>query len=115
MVVNHRIPPRRGIDSFWELATDLFAICGADGMLYALNPAWERVLGWSREELTAQPLTAFIHRDDFEATVDVLARTHVVGGRIDELVNRWRPPRRQLLHARLERRLRRRHVVRGRA
>jgi PAS domain S-box-containing protein len=89
-VIDPRLTPRRGVDSFWELATDLFAISGADGMLYALNPAWERLLGWSREELTAQPLTAFIHPDDFEATVDVLARTHISGARIDELVNRWR-------------------------
>jgi|GEM_PF-885962 len=85
-----RAAARPGVDSFWELATDLFAISGADGMLYALNPAWERLLGWSREDLAAQPLTAFVHPDDFEATVDVLARTHIAGARIDELQNRWR-------------------------
>ncbi len=91
-VIDPRLVPRRGVDSFWELATDLFAICGADGMLYALNPAWERLLGWSREDLTAQPFTAFVHPDDFEATVDVLARTDIAGARVDELVNRWRRP-----------------------
>ncbi|MCW2995154.1 MAG: hypothetical protein JWQ18_2649 [Conexibacter sp.] len=85
-----RATPRRGVDSFWELATDLFAISGADGMLYALNPAWERLLDWSREDLAAQPLTAFVHPDDFESTVDVLARTHIPGGRIDDFHNRWR-------------------------
>jgi PAS domain S-box-containing protein len=89
-VADPRLVPRRGVDSFWELATDLFAISGADGLLYALNPAWERLLGWSREDLTAQPLTAFVHPDDFEATVEVLARTHIAGTRINELVNRWR-------------------------
>jgi PAS domain S-box-containing protein len=89
-VVDRRLVPRRGVDSFWELATDLFAICGADGMLYALNPAWERLLGWSRGDLTAQPFTAFVHPDDYQATVDVLARTDIAGGRIDELINRWR-------------------------
>jgi PAS domain S-box-containing protein len=82
--------PRPGVDSFWELATDLFAICGRDGMLYALNPAWERLLGWSREELTTRSLLAFVHPDDAEATVEVLARTHIVGSKINELVNRWR-------------------------
>ncbi|HEV7493696.1 EAL domain-containing protein [Baekduia sp.] len=89
-VIDPRVVPRRGVDSFWELATDLFAICGADGLLYALNPAWERLLGWSREELTAQPFTAFVHPDDLEATVNVLARTHIAGAQIDKLVNRWR-------------------------
>jgi PAS domain S-box-containing protein len=82
--------PRPGVDSFWELATDLFTICGRDGMLYALNPAWERLLGWSREDLTTRSLLAFVHPDDVEATVEVLARTHIVGSKINELVNRWR-------------------------
>jgi PAS domain S-box-containing protein len=89
-VIDPRLVPRRGVDSFWELATDLFAICGRDGMLYALNPAWERVLGWSREDLTTRSLLAFVHPDDVEATVEVLARTHIAGSKLNELVNRWR-------------------------
>jgi PAS domain S-box-containing protein len=59
-------------------------------MLYALNPAWERLLGWSREDLTTRSLLTFVHPDDVEATVEVLSRTHIVGSKIDELVNRWR-------------------------
>ena len=31
-----------------------------------------------------------MHPDDVEATVEVLARTHIAGSKIDELVNRWR-------------------------
>ncbi len=89
-VIDSRVVPHSGIDSFWELATDLFAICGRDGMLYALNPAWERLLGWSREDLTTRSLLTFVHPDDAEATVEVLARTHIAGSKLDELVNRWR-------------------------
>jgi PAS domain S-box-containing protein len=89
-VIDPRVVPRSGIDSFWELATDLFAICGRDGMLYALNPAWERLLGWTREDLTTRSLLAFVHPEDVEATVAVLARTHIANSKLDELVNRWR-------------------------
>ncbi len=89
-VIDPRVVPRRGVDSFWELATDLFAIYARDGMLYALNPAWERLLGWPREELTTRSLLAFLHPDDVAATVGLLARTHITGSKIDELVNRWR-------------------------
>ena len=53
-------------------------------MLYALNPAWERLLGWSRGELTTRSLLAFVHPDDVEATVDVLARTHITGSKIND-------------------------------
>jgi PAS domain S-box-containing protein len=79
-----------GLDGFWQLATDLFAIADGDGLLYALNPAWERTLGWSCAQLGSRPLTAFVHPDDLEATVAVLARTGEAGTRLDDLENRWR-------------------------
>ena len=89
-VARHPSGAPAGLDGFWQLATDLFAIADADGLLYALNPAWERVLGWSREQLTGQPLTAFIHPEDLAATAAVLARTGEAGARLDGLESRWR-------------------------
>jgi PAS domain S-box-containing protein len=81
-----------GLEGFWQLATDLFAIIGDDGMLYALNPAWERVLGWSREQLSVQPLTALLHPDDLASTATLLARTGEAGVRVDDIESRWRRP-----------------------
>ena len=43
-----------------------------DGYFTELNPAWERWLGWTCEELMAEPFISFVHPDDVEAT---LART----------------------------------------
>ena len=39
-----------------------------DGYFTELNPAWERWLGWTREELMAEPFISFVHPDDVEAT-----------------------------------------------
>jgi PAS domain S-box-containing protein len=77
-------------ERFWRLATDLFATVDAAGMLRAINPAWERVLGRSFEELSSVPLTAFLHPDDVEETARQLALATVAGSRIEDLPNRWR-------------------------
>lgn len=42
-------------ERFWELSSDLLCTAGADGHLKRLNPAWERTLGWTPEELRARP------------------------------------------------------------
>jgi PAS domain S-box-containing protein len=77
-------------ERFWRLATDLFATVDADGMLHAINPAWERVLGRSFAELSSRPLTAFLHPDDVVLTAEQLALAHVAGSTIQDLANRWR-------------------------
>ncbi len=48
-------------------ALDMLCIA-ADGRLVAVNHAFERVLGWSAEELTSRPFLDFVHPDDVEAT-----------------------------------------------
>ncbi|MFP4219450.1 MAG: PAS domain S-box protein [Phormidium sp.] len=55
-------------DRFFDCALDLFGIVGFDGYFKRLNPAWEKTLGFSIEELKAQPFSQFIHPDDLERT-----------------------------------------------
>lgn len=43
---------------------DLMAVCGLDGKLSQLNPAWSRTLGWKDEDHLATPLLHFVHPDD---------------------------------------------------
>ena len=49
---------------FFDLALDLFAVGGHDGTLRRVNDAWERTLGWTREELVDTSLTDLFHPDD---------------------------------------------------
>lgn len=49
---------------FFTLSRDLVGIVGQDGYLKHVNPAWERTLGFTTDELTSQPLISFIHPDD---------------------------------------------------
>ena len=53
----------------FELARDMLCIAGFDGYFKLVNPAWERVLGHRKEDLTAKPWLDFVHPDDVEATI----------------------------------------------
>lgn len=61
--LEHEIP------KFFEISLEMLCIAGTDGYFKLLNPAWEKVLGFTREELMASPVTSFIHPDDIESTL----------------------------------------------
>ena len=58
-----------GGTEFFEMSLDLLCIAGFDGMFRRVNRSWTQVLGWSPEELLAQPLIDFVHPDDRAATL----------------------------------------------
>ncbi len=56
-------------NEFFELSNDMLCIANFEGYFIRLNQAWEKSLGWSLEELMAQPFVSFVHPEDREATV----------------------------------------------
>lgn len=77
------------LKSFFDHSLDLMCIAGFDGYFKRLNPAWERTLGYSTEELMAQPYRAFIHPDDFARTEAEAARINT-GANTIAFENRYR-------------------------
>ncbi len=56
-------------EKFFELSLDMLCIAGTDGYFKRVNPSFQRVLGWTPEELTGRPFIDFVHPDDIEATL----------------------------------------------
>ncbi len=56
-------------DRFFNMSIDLLAIANFDGYFTRLNPAFERVLGFTHAELTTQPFLDFVHLEDRATTV----------------------------------------------
>lgn len=77
-------------DRFWELSTDLLGIAGFDGYFKRVNPAWERILGWTAQEFCAQPFVEFVHPDDRERTAAEAAGLTRVGYETLVFENRYR-------------------------
>ncbi|MEP6620374.1 MAG: PAS domain S-box protein [bacterium] len=75
-------------DRFFEVSLDMLCFADYSGYFKRLNPAWERALGFSREELMSRPSIEFVHPEDRERT---LAQNRVVkeGGRAVLFENRY--------------------------
>lgn len=56
-------------DRFFANSIDMLCVLGFNGQFKRLNPAWERTLGFTLEELMSRPFIEFVHPDDRERTL----------------------------------------------
>jgi diguanylate cyclase (GGDEF)-like protein/PAS domain S-box-containing protein len=80
----------RRIARLFEMTSDLLATISLDGTFTLLNPAWERVLGWTLQELQAQPMQEFIHPDDVEQTLALMLAGGQHPAQLENFTNRYR-------------------------
>jgi diguanylate cyclase (GGDEF)-like protein/PAS domain S-box-containing protein len=62
----------------FELSQDMACVAGFDGYFKRINPAFERVLGYSEEDLLGRPFLEFVHPDDRRSTEEEAAA--IAGG-----------------------------------
>jgi PAS domain S-box-containing protein len=62
------------LDRFFSVTLDLLCIANTEGYFLRLNPAWESILGYSREELSVRQFFDFVHPDDLAGTREVVSR-----------------------------------------
>lgn len=76
-------------DCFFNLSSDLLVISNFAGYFTYINPAWSRIIGYTAQELTAQPFLEFVHPEDQETTLVEMARL-IAGMPVIQFDNRYR-------------------------
>jgi rsbT co-antagonist protein RsbR len=76
-------------EALFARSMDMLGTATLDGRFEELNPAWQRVLGFSLEELRAQPYIDLVHPDDRERTL-AEARALAEGKFSPVFLNRYR-------------------------
>ena len=66
--------PDAEVTELLDLSLDLICVAGLDGYFKRVNKAWTDVLGYTKEELLAQPWINLVHPDDQEATIAEAAK-----------------------------------------
>jgi PAS domain S-box-containing protein len=81
-LVGYAITQRRraegDVERVFELSLDLLGIIGVDGRYRAVNPSFQRTLGYSAEEMRGRHYLDIVHPDDRESTRHAFA--DIVGG-----------------------------------
>ena len=88
MVHRRRLLAERELADIFNLSLDLLCISGKDGYFKRVNPAFERTLGYSSDELTSRPFIDFVHPDD-RANTAVAQSSLVRGDDIVQFENRY--------------------------
>ncbi len=87
--IENRKHDEKILDRFFNASLDLLCFANFDGYFTRVNPAWERTLGYSAEELCRQPFLEFVHPDDREITVAEVAKIST-GANTVSFENRYR-------------------------
>ena len=77
------------LEQFFNISLDLKCIANTDGYFLRLNPAWERTLGYTLEELMAKRFLEFVHPDDLGRTREAVS-TLASQQRVIHFENRYR-------------------------
>jgi len=83
-----RVRVEKERDRLFNLSLDMLCIAGMDGSFRRVNPAFDRVLGYSAEKITGTPLLDYVHPDDMAAVVDALRQ--LAAGQPVSFESRWR-------------------------
>ncbi|MEM2780493.1 MAG: PAS domain S-box protein [Candidatus Bathyarchaeia archaeon] len=64
-----------------ETAPDVIYTLSSDGKIISLNPAFEKITGWKREEWIGKPFVEIIHPDDVAKAVESFRR--ILAGKLE--------------------------------
>lgn len=80
---------RQETERIFNSSVDMLGSASFDGTFVNLNPAWQQVLGYTKDQLLGQPFINFIHPDDIAAT-NAEAEKITQGATSISFLNRYR-------------------------
>ena len=66
----------------FELSEDLICICSTESVLESVNPSFQRILGWTNEQVVGKSLYDFVHEKDRRTTRAKLGRLVSISGSV---------------------------------
>jgi PAS domain S-box-containing protein len=72
--MEERLTLLREFQRYFDLSRDMLCIAAPDGYFKRVNPAFEKTLGWTEEELLSRSFLAFVHPDDLKKTEQEIER-----------------------------------------
>lgn len=76
----------RSLQDFFDLSPDLLAVVHIDGFFINVNPSWQKLLGWTEDEMYLLNWIQFVHPDDQVMFREAVG--HLVSHDLDRLVCR---------------------------
>ncbi|MEO5361742.1 MAG: PAS domain-containing protein [Nitrospirota bacterium] len=86
--ITDRKDAQEELDRFFNESRDILAIFSIDGHFTRVNPMFEKVLGYTKEEIYSKHLMELIHPDDRDATIAEVERQNKGSNAVD-FVNRY--------------------------
>ena len=87
--ITHKKQIEKQQERFLALGSDLLVITGIDFRFLWVSSAWERVLGYTVNELTSSSWLNFVHPDDLKKSLDT-AKENFMGKEVLDWENRYR-------------------------
>ncbi len=76
-------------EKWFNYSVNMNCIADFEGYLKKINPSWQKVLGWSIEELMSKPYIEFVHPEDIERTIKAAGKLFK-GNDVIKFENRYR-------------------------
>ncbi len=89
--ITQRREAEEAFERIFNMASELISVADIENATFTLvNPAFEKILGYTEEELLTRPFLEFIHPDDIAPTIAVVEEELQAGVEVISFQNRYR-------------------------